>query len=239
MRPDYDLHSLYGEDYFCGRGFDNSNLIQESREPNPAFVARRLYWLGLLRAAVGGPGQLLDIGCGAGALLDVGRESGWRVEGQEISSVGAAEGRSKGHVVRVGELADCGFNPQSFDAATMIEVIEHLRDPRPTLAAARSYLRPGGWLLVTTGDVGSWFARFQGHRWGYIRPPGHVSYFTRQSLARVLISCGFKVTRIVATYDLAYPSLPKRPPARSSIGQFAALRFRNVLRTDQCVMAMA
>ena len=237
--PNYDLHSLYGDDYFSGRGFDKSNLIPESRDPDPAFVARRRYWLGLLRDAVGGPGRLLDIGCGAGALLDVGRELGWRVEGQEIAVPGATEAGSRGHRVCVGELAECGYRQQSFDAEAMIEVIEHIRDPRPTLVAAASLLRPGGWLLVTTGDIGSFFARLQGHRWGYIRPPGHVSYFTRESLTQLLRSCGFKQIKTVSTYDLAHPSFPRFQPARSRMARFSAFHLRRLLRTDQCVMAMA
>jgi len=235
----FDLNSLYGEDYFFGRGFDSSALIPESRNPGPLMTAKRRYWLRLLSDAIGRPGRLLDVGCGAGALLDVANEMGWRAEGQDISAAGAAEAQSRGHRVKVAELADCDYRPASFDAASMIEVIEHLRDPRPTLTALLKALRPGGWVIITTGDISSLRARIEGERWGYIRPPGHVSYFTRPTLARLLIACGFKQVTNVPTYRLAYPSFPGRNPTESPIVKSVALAFRRLTRMEQHFMGMA
>lgn len=236
----FDLNSLYGEDYFFGRGFDPASaVIPESRHPGPLLTAKRRYWLRLLSDAIGSPGRLLDVGCGAGALLDVAREMGWRAEGQDISAAGAAEAGSRGHRVQVGELADCEYGQGSFDAAVMIEVIEHLRDPRVTLSALLKVLRPGGWVIIATGDISSLRARIQGRRWGYIRPPGHVSYFTRPSLARLLVSCGFKQVTHMPTYRLAYPSFPGFQPADSPLVKSAALILRRLTRMEQNVMAKA
>jgi SAM-dependent methyltransferase len=238
--PDqFDLASLYGSDYFYGRGFDQSRLIPESRNPNPAFVMRRRWWLGLLGDATGGTGRLLDIGCGAGGLLDVAVDMHWEAEGQEIAATGAAEAKSRGHRVQVAELADCDYQPGSFDAATLIEVIEHLKDPTSTLIACRRALRSGGWLLVTTGDIGSWIARLMGCHWDYIRPPGHVSYFTLQSLTQLLTRCGFSHVETALTYDVAYPSFPGRSPARSALSKWAAINVRRLTRRDLCIMARA
>ncbi len=203
-----------GEDYNHGRGLDSTALIPEARHPNPAFTARREYWLSLLASEVGGPSRLLDIGCGAGALLDVAKREGWDGIGQEISSVAAAEARAHSHHVVVGELSPELF-PTLVDAATMIEVVEHIPDPRPTLTAARALIRGGGALLLTTGDIGSTRARLQRRRWGYIRPPIRVSYFTRKTMEQLLLTCGFS--------DVTFP--PKR-----STWHFAA--DPSVLRAD-------
>jgi SAM-dependent methyltransferase len=235
----FDLISLYGEDYFFGRGFDRSNLIPESRHPDPSFLARRRYWLQLLANATSGPGQLLDVGTGAGALLNVAREMGWQAVGQEIAEAGAAEARSRGHKVHVGQLASCPLEPGSFDAAAMIEVIEHIKDPGPTLAALLKLLRPGGWVLITTGDVGSLRARIQGSHWGYLRPPGHVSYFTGRSLVQLLRSVGFSEVKAVPTFNLAFPSVPGFAPPQSRILKWAALSLRRLTRMELCVMARA
>jgi SAM-dependent methyltransferase len=235
----FDTTSLYNEDYFFGRGFDESRLIPESRHPLPALVARRRYWLRVLAEAIGGPGRLLDVGTGAGALLDVARDMGWRAVGQEVSEVGAAEARSRGHQVQVGQLADCDFQAGSFDAATIIEVIEHLADPRPTIAAVLKTLRPEGWLLISTGDVGSLRARIRGGRWGYLRPPGHVSYFTHRSLAQLLTSAGFRHVKPVSTYNLAFPSIPGLKPSRSRIIRSAAYNLRRLSRMELCCIAQA
>lgn len=233
----FDSTSLYRDDYFFGRGFDQSSLIPESRHPTPALVARRRYWLQILAEAVGGPGRLLDVGTGAGALLDVARDTGWQAIGQEIAEAGATEARSRGHQVQVGQLADCDFQARSFDAAAIIEVIEHIADPRPTLGAVLKALRPGGWLLISTGDVGSLRARLRGSRWGYIRPPGHVSYFTHRSLAQLLTAVGFRYIKAVPTYNLAFPSIPGLKPSRSRIMRTAGYNLRRLTRMELCCMA--
>src|SRR5450631_704650 len=230
----FDFTSLYGEDYFFGRGFDRSSLIPESRAPAPALDARRRHRLQLLADSIGGAGRLLDVGTGAGALLDVARAMGWETVGQEISEAGAAEARSRGFHVEVGQLVDCNFQPGSFDAAAMIEVIEHIQDPGPTLVQLLKALRPGGWALLTTGDIGSLRARLRGSRWGYLRPPGHVSYFTHKSLSQLLTSVGFKQVKNVPTYNLSFPSFPGFEPAESGVFRWAAFNLRRVTRMEMC-----
>jgi SAM-dependent methyltransferase len=239
MPEGFDYASLYGRDYFFGRGFDRSALIPEAREPDRALLARRNYWLRVLAASVGGPGRLLDVGCGAGALLNVARDLGWNCEGQEISPIGAAEAISRGHRIQVGELIDCKYPANSFDVVTMIEVVEHIRDPRPTTEAALTLLRPGGWLFITTGDIGSVGARMQGCRWNYIRPPGHVSYFGRRSLSLALAASGFDEITMVPTYDEVFATLPVLGPRRSWLASAVARWLRRASRMEQYVMARA
>jgi SAM-dependent methyltransferase len=239
MPEGFDYGSLYGPDYFFGRGFDRSALIPEAREPDPGLVARRTYWLRVLAAAADRPGRLLDVGCGAGALLDVARDLGWICEGQEISPIGAAEAISRGHRIQVAELVECKYPPNSFDAVTMIEVVEHIRDPRRTIEAALTLLRPGGWLFITTGDIGSVGARIQGCRWNYIRPPGHVSYFGRRSLGLALAASGFDKITIVPTYDEAFATVPVLGPRRSRLASAVARWLRRASRMEQYVMARA
>ena len=115
----------------------------------------------------------------------------------------AAEAQAHGHRVVVGGLAPEPV-PISVDAATMIEVIEHIPDPRPTLSAAHALIREGGALLLTTGDIGSTRARLRRRRWGYIRPPIHVSYFTRETMERLLLNCGFSQVAFPHTFNLAF-----------------------------------
>jgi SAM-dependent methyltransferase len=239
LPPDVDVTTLYDEDYFWGRACDSGPLIPEARSPNPAYVARRRYWLGLLARQTGGAGRLLDVGCGAGALLDVARDEGWDAHGQDIAAPGVAEARARGHRVCLGPLRECGLEAESFDAATMIEVIEHLVDPRETLAEVRRLLRPGGALLVATGDVGSLRARLRKGRWSYVRPPRHVSYFTGDALERALRSSGFVSATLVPTYNLAHPSFPVLGAPRARPLVRVARLVRRATRMEQNVIALA
>ncbi|NJR71546.1 MAG: class I SAM-dependent methyltransferase [Synechococcales cyanobacterium CRU_2_2] len=59
--------------------------------------------------------------------------------------------------------------PQSFDVITYIDVTEHLSDPLAELRQARQCLKPGGKLLLYTGNAQSPFAHLAGANWAYLR----------------------------------------------------------------------
>lgn len=238
LPPDFDTRPLYSGAYFFGGGFDKSALIPESRNPRPELVARRRYWLQLLAARVERR-ELLDVGCGAGALLDVAARQGWEAWGQDIAATGVAEARRHGHNVCLGEIIDCGWTEASFAAATLVEVVEHLPDPRGVVGEVLRLLRPGGVLLVTTGDVGSFRARIQRGRWGYIRPPGHCSYFTQTALRLMLTRVGFRTVIFAPTYNRAHPSLPGRVAAKKGPERWMATALRTVTRSELCALAIA
>ena len=97
-------------------------------------------------------------------------------------------------------FADVELEPEAFDAVTMWDYIEHSTDPLGDLRRAARVLRPGGLLLISTGDAGSVVARASGPRWHLLTPRHHNFFFTRDSLERALRTAGFSVR------GTAYPS---------------------------------
>lgn len=81
--------------------------------------------------------------------------------------------------------------PETFDAITAWDVIEHLEDPRGGLEACWSRLSEGGWLFLSTPDAGSWVAKALGPRWYYQDPVQHINLFSRKNLEQILRECGF------------------------------------------------
>lgn len=143
--------------------------------------------------------RLLDVGCSTGAFLITARNLGMATTGVEPSAQAAATARRARLNVFTGLLADAHFGEASFEALTLIEVIEHLRDPRPLLSECRRVLRPGGVLLVTTPNAASWTARAMGARWaGYSLTAmgGHISFFNPRSIRLIGARTGFTAVRI-------------------------------------------
>ena len=77
-------------------------------------------------------------------------------------------------------------------------MIEHCYDLTGFLADLARVLRPGGRLLVLTGDVGSLSARICRNRWWYARYPEHIVFPSRRFLGTR--PADLRLERVVPTY---------------------------------------
>jgi 2-polyprenyl-3-methyl-5-hydroxy-6-metoxy-1,4-benzoquinol methylase len=82
-----------------------------------------------------------------------------------------------------------------FDVITLLDVIEHLDDPRVYLQRLTECARPDGLLLVSTPNVESFNARLYGNRWILHTPPYHICYFGPRSIEVLLRETGWTVVR--------------------------------------------
>jgi len=183
-----DLRELYGRDYFeHGKYQDEFAQALE--------VRRRLALLE--RAGVPRGGRVLDAGCATGDFLHAVQGS-YEMWGLDVSAhaveVARARNPSCAHRIFTGFVEDQAFEPGSFDAIVMWDVVEHLWDPRLVLSRLIEHLRPGGSLLLSTPDIGAYVARLMQRRWAFMTPPEHLGFFSRRSLAYVLEqSLGLKI----------------------------------------------
>lgn len=153
---------------------------------------------GLIRSEPGAVVRLLDIGCSSGALLRSALRHGFDAEGVEPAAQAAEFAKSGGLKVFHGFLLEARYPSSSFDAVTLMEVIEHLPDPAVLLKEVWRVLKPDGVLVVGTGNGASWTVRLVGARWGYFQVAehgGHISFFNPISLGILAQRCGFRVER--------------------------------------------
>lgn len=114
-------------------------------------------WLALLQERVPRHGKVLDIGCGCG--IPVARQlvaAGHRVTGLDVSDVQIERARRlvTGAVFFRADATETVFPPANFDAVVCLYALIHMpldRQPR-LLRDIACWLRPGGWLLATTGQ---------------------------------------------------------------------------------------
>lgn len=143
--------------------------------------------------------RLVDIGCSRGQFVDFAAQAGFAAEGVEPAPDIAAAARAAGLNVHTGLLEEQRYPDAAFDAASLFEVVEHLREPLPLLQECRRILKPGGVLIISTGNAASWTVGAMGARWDYFhieKDGGHISFFNPQSITTLATVCGFNVERI-------------------------------------------
>jgi 2-polyprenyl-3-methyl-5-hydroxy-6-metoxy-1,4-benzoquinol methylase len=143
--------------------------------------------------------RLLDVGCSSGYFLSVAKQLGFYAEGVEPGLEAVQTARAAGLTVHDGLLEDVVLPEQSFDAITLFEVIEHLKDARDTIQRCNRLLRPGGILVIGTANTASWTFMAMKSRWEYFhieKHGGHVSFFNPDSVKILARQSGFVTDKI-------------------------------------------
>jgi ubiquinone/menaquinone biosynthesis C-methylase UbiE len=115
-------------------------------------------WLAELRRRIPPGAAVLDLGCGSGVPVASSLTgAGHRVVGVDISEVQVRRARERvlaAEFIRA-DATTVRFPDESFDAVVCLYALIHipLAEQPPLLASVARWLRPGGWLLCTTGNT--------------------------------------------------------------------------------------
>lgn len=220
-----DIGKLYSNYYThqAGRVPHSSPLRKALRSVRDAYLARRFGYVGLsktwqrpfgwllylvpfsraridfdiMRLAACDRGRLLEIGCGSGEFLARMQRLQWQVCGIDPDPAAVTAGRqSTGLDLRCGSLEEMSFTSDYFDVITMNHVIEHLHDPLNLLRECHRILRPGGRIVLTSPNTGSWGHRRFGNHWRGLEPPRHLMLFSLSTLQKCADQAGFETVTL-------------------------------------------
>lgn len=144
--------------------------------------------------------KLLDVGCSSGAFLDTAKKLGASTYGVEPAAKAAQTAKLKGHDVKAAFLQDVGYSDNSFDLITLFEVIEHLKSPKELLDEMYRILKPGGLVMISTGNAKSLTVNVLKERWDYFsinRHGGHISFFNPNSIVSITKQSNFNVEKVI------------------------------------------
>jgi 2-polyprenyl-3-methyl-5-hydroxy-6-metoxy-1,4-benzoquinol methylase len=207
-----DLNDFYKEEYVKfikkrKRAPDIKRILSGGKEKE-----RELKWLTstlykdidyILHNFVSGDSKkLCDIGCGTGIFLKYMSNKGWKTYGIEPSQESYKVPKRSGINVFCGTLEEfLAKNPSqksNFDVVTMLNVLEHVRNPIETLKQAKELLRKFTGVIVIM--VPNDFSKLQMYAakklnkdlW-WVAIPDHVNYFDFKSLQKILVSLNFEI----------------------------------------------
>lgn len=138
----------------------------------------------------------LEVGAGTGLLVQTLRARGLSTFGLEPSRSLVEVARTRGVELLSGTFGHPDLEGRKFDLVFLIDVIEHVVNPRVLLESAAKALTPGGVVVVVTPDHASVARRVLRHKWWHFRL-AHVCYFERRSFAELCKRCGLTLERAV------------------------------------------
>lgn len=163
-------------------------------------------------------GSVLDVGCGLGYFTYALVKEGYDATGIDISEEAIHNARQA-----YGDFFVCddffAYHPKSkYDVVCMLELIEHVDNPHAYIAHARTLLKPGGRLIITTPNR-SWYSPED--IWNTDLPPVHLTWFSEKGIKALFSTHGF-ISNVFdyGWYNVRFGTLSKpakAPAVRSPI----------------------
>jgi SAM-dependent methyltransferase len=175
-------------------GADNLEVMREA-------VNYNAWLLRLIRRHAPPQGRVLDFGAGSGTFALPLHRAGLTMTCVEPDAALGSMLRSQGLAAAASLDA---LEPNQFDFAYTLNVLEHIDDDRGALSGLYTRLKPGGRLLV-------YVPAFQVLYGPMDRKVGHLRRYRRRDLARRIREAGFNI---------------EKSRYADSLGFFAALAFR-------------
>lgn len=182
------MHEAYcHSSYYEGGTHGYADMGYRSQEHALRATFKRLLHNLASRGLTGG--DLLEIGCGYGYLLDEARPFFQRRVGTEFSPQAVEIARATGAEVFVGGV-DQILPDTRFDCIIAVQVIEHIYEPRSFLDQLVRCARPGGHIILATPDIGGFLRKTMGRGWPSFKVPEHVLYFDYLTLSSLMYGAG-------------------------------------------------
>jgi len=207
-----ELNHFYADSYYQNEGVQYQ--LQYSDEEVAYFRLRTSLVMRQLRRLR--PGQSLktffDVGCGEGWFLDKFYKDGMKVRGIDFSAF--AIERFHPHMKEFFEQGNIYVlldryikSGEKYDVILLANVIEHVQDPIGLLNKLRKILIRDGILVILAPND---FSSIHEHLLAtkiidkpfWVRYPGHLSYFNKQSMLNIFEGIKLKTEAIVSDYPI-------------------------------------
>jgi 2-polyprenyl-3-methyl-5-hydroxy-6-metoxy-1,4-benzoquinol methylase len=198
----------YTKEYYNGKS-DYSYLDERDSLNFHAHVWRAR--LKRIASFIPPPADLLDVGCSFGGFALETARAGYRASGIDVSAYAVEEAAKRGLNAYRADLEDHPFADESFDVVTMIEVVEHISQPKRAFESLAKLIRPGGLLVIQTANFDGLQAKRLGSNYNYYLP-GHLFYYSKGNLRKILTEHGF--SNLYFFHGVEFGLIPKLKKSR-------------------------
>lgn len=191
MPSEAALKRLYSNEYFFGKEYFDYIMDRPALEKNFKDRIKRLSYTYSSKA------QIVEVGCAYGFFLNLIKSLVASHQGYEVNPEGVDFAkRELGLNVSNSDFLGAKTPKNSINAIYMWDVIEHLPSPELFIKKASDILKNGGYLALTTGDLGAPLPSLRKGKWRMIHPPTHLHYFTQKSMRLLLKTYNLQIISI-------------------------------------------
>jgi len=205
-----EISRFYADEFYAAYPKFNDSALEVQVRDKDWWDARRAEICASVQEILGESltgKSILDIGCGWGEALLFFQTQGMECYGFDPAPEAVAYAQKKGlNVVEAGMDRMDVFD-RTFDVVTMLNVLEHLADPVAVLREIYDRLLGTGGLVII--DVPNEFNAFQiagrdthGLKDWWVAPPGHLNYFSKDTLCSLLTGLGYTVKLAESSFPI-------------------------------------
>lgn len=188
-----EIGKYYPNDSYWGQDIAQTFLDSDWKKER----AKGYDFLYKLIARHGKKGAILDIGAGTGMFLSRFKELGWVTDGVELSKEAVQFAKKVfGLKLKTGDFLNFSFKNNFYTVVSLNNVLEHLHQPKETLAAIRPLLSDQGLLVITVPNIESFGMKLFGKKSHLLQPPRHLYQFSEHTLTDMLNRTGYNVIGI-------------------------------------------
>ena len=169
--------------------------------------------------------RILDMGCFDGGFLEP-LLGTYHCYGIEIHPSARKRAEQKGIDVIGSDFSSIEGN---FECITAFDVIENVEQPKSFLNDCLSAVRPGGWILISTGNLDAFTFHLMGSRYWYCTIAEHISFVSPAWFARLTTVLNYRILRQIAfSHGDSTWSWRSTEIAKNLLYRFSTLGFRKL-----------
>lgn len=134
--------------------------------------------------AMGTDRTILDVGCFDGGFLAF-LGHAYRRFGIEIQPQAARRAAGRGIEIVGSDLASLDTPGMRYDVVVALDVIEHVADPKAFLRALSNATKPGGTIIIATGNTDATPWRIMGGQYWYCAIAEHIAFINPRWCSKV------------------------------------------------------
>jgi 2-polyprenyl-3-methyl-5-hydroxy-6-metoxy-1,4-benzoquinol methylase len=153
-------------------------------------------------------GEILDIGCGTGAFLNIMNASGWGITGLEPDETARKKAAALYNINPQSSEKLFELKPASYNAITLWHVLEHVHELHPYVKQIANLLTPNGKIFIAVPNYTSKDADTYSAYWAAYDVPRHLYHFSPAAIEHLLTDYNLQLKTIKPMwFDSFYVSL--------------------------------